>query len=659
MSLIKQLWIGIIVLLLLALGGSFAISITSAKNYLEEQLRVKNMDNATSLALSMSQMEKDPITLELLISAQFDTGHYEYITLVDPQKKILVERRYEATDNGQATDNEKATSNEKTAINEKTTNNKIISNVPNWFTQLVNFSAEPGIAQIQDGWQQYGTLTVKSHSRYAWQALWNSTSQLLTWFVVAALLGGIVGTFVLKFISSPLNTVIKQAEAIGQRRFVTSDEPKTTEFQRLVRAMNTLSHSVKIMLEKETKQLDKLRRESQLDSLTELPNRNHFLNLLESKLNRDDSDSSGVIAIVRFLNLTDINNHLGRAAADHALLQIAGVLHQFIERYPNSHAGRLNGSDFILAISGNPSAETIGTELSEQLSAQLNQEELRSIQLPIAASTYSCGEKRNELLHKLDGALAQAELKGNRALITFNNTHQPLAHRNLSDWREAITHALEHKKIQLAQFPVSSPAGELIHFESPVRLLLDDDWQPAGYFMPWAARLGIMPFIDLEVIKTALANSTQTAAIAINISADSLCSATFREHAISLLNHSPDKTKHVWLEFPESCALRHMAELRSFTNSLRALGCHVGLEHAGLEFTKIRELQDIGLHYLKIDGAIIRNIDTNIGNQQFLSGLCKIGHSLGIMMIAEGVNSKAEKEKLEQLNIDGFTGPGV
>lgn len=636
MSLIKQLWIGIIVLLLLALGGSFAISITSAKNYLEEQLRVKNMDNATSLALSMSQMEKDPVTLELLISAQFDTGHYEFITLTDPQKKILVSRNYEDNPNNTQT-----------------------SNVPAWFTRLVNFNAAPGIAQIQNGWQQYGTLTVKSHSRYAWQALWNSTSQLLTWFVIAAILSGLVGTFILKFISSPLNTVIKQAEAIGQRRFVTSDEPKTTEFQRLVRAMNTLSQSVKTMLEKETKQLEKLRRESQLDALTELPNRNHFLNLLESKLNRDDSDSAGVIAIVRFLNLTEMNNHLGRSAADHALLQIAGVMHQFISRYPSSHAGRLNGSDFMLVISSNPSAEAIGAELSEQLNAQLNTDELRTIQLPIAVCAYNRSEKRNEILHKLDGALAQAELKGNRALITLNSTHQPLAHRNLSDWRETITHALEQKKLQLAQFPVSSPAGEPIHFEAPVRLLLDDDWQPAGYFMPWAARLGIMPGIDLEVIKTALINSDKNSAIAINISADSLCSATFREQAISLLNHSLDKAHYLWLEFPESCALRHMAELRSFTNSLRAIGCHVGLEHVGLEFTKIRELQDIGLHYLKIDGAIIRDIDSNTGNQQFLSGLCKIGHSLGMLMIAEGVNSKAEKEKLEQLDIDGFTGPGV
>lgn len=636
MSLIKQLWIGIIVLLLLALGGSFAISIMSAKSYLEEQLRVKNMDNATSLALSMSQMEKDPVTLELLISAQFDTGHYEYITLADPQKNILVARRYEENKNA-----EKSPS------------------VPIWFTHLVNFDAEPGIAQIQDGWQQFGTLTVKSHSRYAWQALWNSTSQLLTWFVVAAILSGLVGTFILKFISSPLDTVIKQAEAIGERRFVTSDEPKTTEFQRLVRAMNTLSHSVKTMLEKETKQLEKLRRESQLDSLTELPNRNHFLNLLESKLNRNDSDSSGVIAIIRFLNLTELNNHLGRSAADHALLQIAGVLHQFISRYPGSYAGRLNGSDFMLVISSNPSAEAIGSELSEQLNAQLSDKDLSSIQLPIAVCTYNSGEKRNELLHKLDGALAQSELKGNRALITLTNNHQPLAHRNLNDWRETITHALQQKKIQLAQFPVRKQSGDILHYEAPVRLLLDDDWQPAGYFMPWAARLGIMPAIDLEVIKAALITLEKGSAIAINISADSLCNATFREQALSLLNHSLPKNSGLWLEFPESCALRHMAELRSFTNSLRAIGCHIGLEHVGLEFTKIRELQDIGLHYLKIDGAIIRDIDNNSGNQNFLSGLCKIGHSLGMLMIAEGVNSPAEKEKLLQLDIDGFTGPGV
>lgn len=636
MSLIKQLWIGILLLLLLALGGSFVISILSAQHYLEEQLRVKNMDNATSLALSITQMEKDPVTLELLISAQFDTGHYEYITLTDPQKKILISRRYEELKNSASP-----------------------LKVPQWFTKIVNFDAEPGIAQIQDGWQQYGTLTVKSHSRYAWQALWQSTSRLLTWFAVAAILSGIVGTIILKFIASPLNVVIKQAEAIGQRRFVTSDEPKTTEFQRLVRAMNALSASVKSMLEKETQQLEKLRRESQLDPLTELPNRNHFLNLLESKLTRDDSDSSGVIAVLRFLNLSEINNHQGRTAADHALLQIAGALHQFVERYPGSHAGRLNGSDFMLVISNNPSAESVGAELIEHLSAQLEANELRDIQLPVAACAFASGELRSELLHKLDGALAQAELKGNRALIVLSNHKLPIVHRNLNEWRDAISNALQLKKLQLAQFPVKSSSGGILHHEAPLRMLIDDDWQPAGYFMPWAARLGMMPAIDLEVIRMALTDQNADKSLAINISADSLCSANFREHALALLNQSLSRASQLWLEFPESCALRHMAELRSFTNSLRTLGCRIGLEHVGLEFTKIRELQDIGLHYLKIDCAIINEIETNVGNQGFLSGLCKIGNSLGMLMIAEGVKSTAEKDKLIQLGIDAVTGPGI
>jgi methyl-accepting chemotaxis protein len=238
MSLIKQLWLGIFVILLLALGGSFVISIMSAKHYLEEQLQLKNFDNATSLALSMTQMEKDPVTLELLIAAQFDSGHYQRITLTDPNHKVLIERRF--NDGGNETE---------------------ANNVPAWFTSSISLTASPGVAQVQDGWQQYGTLTIESHSRFAWQALWQGTVKLLQWFLLAALLSGLAGTFILKYISRPLDVVVQQAEAIGERRFILSTEPRTTEFQRLVRAMNSLSSNVKILLEKETRQLELLQRE--------------------------------------------------------------------------------------------------------------------------------------------------------------------------------------------------------------------------------------------------------------------------------------------------------------------------------------------------------------------------------------------------------------
>lgn len=637
MSLIKQLWIGIIIMLLTAMGGSFIISLLNATHYLQEQLHVKNMDNANSLALSLSQMEKDPVTFELLISAQFDTGHYEFIVLTDPQKKILVSRQYDA---------EKNTSNQ--------------AEVPSWFAQSINLDAAAGIAQVQDGWQQYGTLSIKSQSRYALQALWDSALQLLGWFFAAALICGAVGTLILRFISSPLDIVIKQAEAIGERRFVTSNEPKTTEFQRLVRAMNSLSVSVKVMLEKETKKLDQLRKETQLDALTDLPNRSHFLNLLESLLAREDSSSSGVIALVRILNLAELNNRLGRTATDNALLQIAAVFHQFLEQYPGSYAGRLNGSDFMLVITANPSAEVVGSELAEKLNAQLKLSNLTNVQLPIVACSYVAGEKRNDLLHMLDGGLAQAELKGNNALVTLSNNKRPLPYRNLIEWREVITSALQQDLLELAEFPVKLASGDLLHYEAPARLRLDDQLQPAGYFMPWASRLGMMQTIDLQVINIALQTlKSSRSPIAINISGEALCNAIFREQTLALLGRHLPQANHLWLEFPESSALRHLAELRSFALELRNLGCRVGLEHVGLEFTKISELQDLGLHYLKIDGAIIRDIHTNQGNQTFLEALCKIGNSLGILIIAEGVNSEFEKESVIKLGVDAVTGTCV
>jgi diguanylate cyclase (GGDEF)-like protein len=632
MSLIKQLWLGIIMILLLALGGSFAISILSAKSYLQEQLQLKNIDNANSLALSLSQMEKDPVTLELLLSAQFDTGHYQQIVLTDPTNNILLERVSSA-----GTDN----------------------SVPFWFARLADLQVSPGVALVQDGWQQYATLTLESHTRFAHLTLWNSTLHLLQWFLVAALISGLMGTWILKYISRPLDVVVQQAEAISEKRFITSQEPRTTEFQRLVRAMNALSESVKSMLDKETRQLEILRRESQHDDLTGLFNRAHFLNLLDAQLTREDSENSGTLMITRVLNLADINHQLGRAEVDQALSRIAMTLQEFVAQYPGSYAARLNGSDFALVIADCTTTEDLSDAVSKALRQALAQQ-LPMIALPLAACRYHAGEKRNEIMHKLDGALAQAEFNGDHAVITLAPDNLAVVHRNINEWRDAITTALNEHKLELASFPVKTTTNDILHFEAPVRLQLDDHLQPAGYFVPWASRLGMMPTIDIEVVKTALHQlSFLQTPLAINVSADALCDARFREQVITLLTGEKDKARDLWLEFSESCALRHPAEFRSFSHILRELGCRVGLEHVGPEFTHISELQDIGLSYLKIDSSVIRDIDTNIGNQGFVQGLSKIGHSLGMIMIAEGVKTAGESETLFKLGLDAVTGPGV
>jgi diguanylate cyclase (GGDEF)-like protein len=636
MSLIKQLWLGIITLLLLVLAGNFVISTITAKTYLQEQLRLKNIDNANSLALSISQMpDKDPVTLELLITAQFDAGHYEYIIFQDANKKNIVAKSFEGPN---------ATSN----------------NVPQWFSQRINFDAAPGVAQVQDGWQQAGTLVVKSHSRYAVEALWRSTRNLIDWFIFATILSGLIGSFILKYISRPLDLVVDQAEAIGQRRFITSEEPKTKEFRRLVRAMNTLSNGVKQMLAKEAHQLELLRRESQTDSLTGLANRTHFLNLMESQLIRDDAQTNGIIVMARVMQLTELNSQLGHQQVDQLLGAIAGVFLSTQEKHIDSHAGRLNGSDFILMIPTDTPIGIISTDISQKFNFTLMAAGFDKIALPLALCTFNKNDKHNELLHKLDGALAQAELKGNRAVVAIDNTQPEYLQHNLSEWRNAITHSLNNQQISLARFPVRRTTTELIHEETAVRLQLDGELKPAGYFMPWGVRLGLMADVDLAVIKLALAQlQIQPAALALNVSAAALCNTNFREQVLTLLSTNLAITKYLWLEFPEICVVRHLDELRAFSNRLNTLGCQIGLEHVGLEFTQFSHLQDMGLSYIKIDSAIINDIHLNTNSQSFVQSLCTLGHSLGITMIAEGLKSDAEQQTLIKLGIDAYTGPFI
>ncbi|HEX3139546.1 MAG TPA: LapD/MoxY N-terminal periplasmic domain-containing protein, partial [Rhizobacter sp.] len=76
MSLIRQIWLLLLGTVLLAFVGSVTVAVESARGYLQTQLRLKNADNATSLALALSQQKGDAELMGLLMSAQFDTGFY-------------------------------------------------------------------------------------------------------------------------------------------------------------------------------------------------------------------------------------------------------------------------------------------------------------------------------------------------------------------------------------------------------------------------------------------------------------------------------------------------------------------------------------------------------------------------------------------------------
>jgi predicted signal transduction protein with EAL and GGDEF domain len=638
MSLIKQLWLAIAVLMLAAFGGSFLVSSLSAKGYLQEQLSLKNLDNANSLASVLGQMPKDPVDIELLVSSQFDLGGYEYIRLTDPRGKPIVERVSAAADAG----------------------------APDWFVSLLPIDARPGVAQIQDGWKQFGTLALASHTRFAYRALWESSVRLLQWFLAAALLAGVAGTLLLRVILRPLDDVVTQAEAIGARRFITTPEPGTLEFQAVVRSMNSLAKRVRQMLEEESQRLDQLRREAHHDQTTALLNRGHFIARVQAVLEREDESAQGVVAIARLMDLNDLNRSQGWAVMDTLIKRFADSLRAMEPPDAEWVFGRLNGSDFAVLAPGADDAAALARRVNEAihlLARELNLD--AACRLPTAATTYRYADKLGAVLSRVDAALAAAVAEGG-STVQVAAADQPRAEApekvDLQTWRKRLDTSLAAGHVKLHSYPVVDSSGHFLHGECVARLRLaaDADWLPAGEFMPWLSRLGYTPRLDEMVVDLAIERLRHGADdLCINLSAQAMNDAVLVHRMAGRLSAEPELSRRLWLEVPEHGVFQNLEHFRILCALLKPVGCRLGIEHVGHQVSRIGQLHDLGLDFMKIDASFVRGLDQNQANQVFLRGLAIIGHSIGLTVIGEGAHTEAEFEMLVELGFDGATGPAI
>jgi len=462
MSIYRQLWLAIIGMTIISFTGSFTVSVFTARQYIEQQLYMKNADNASSLALVLSQLpSKDPVTVELVISAQFDTGHYQEIVLTDPKHHVIVEKHYTGDESG----------------------------APLWFEQLFPLQADAGIALVQDGWKQYGSIRVVSHSRFAYQALWTGIKELVYWFILAGIFAGILGTLLLRLLFQPLNRVVEQAQAIQERRFVTVPEPATLELRSVVVAMNTMVERLKNMFSEEASRLDNLHRQANHDQMTNLPNRDYFNTRLHEALQGDEALSDGSLALIRITDLDALNNRFGRARTDQLIKALADVLNDFSGMCENCMAARLGGADFVLLSPGESDAEMFAKNIAKRIiqSAQSEWGELEDI-FHMGTVHYQKNEGASELLASADKALAIAENMGANSYHSLNNALSGNQTMNNEDWRKALIQALSDGRIRLERYPVLASGGQAIHQEGAARLQLQPDgpWLTAGEFMPMA-----------------------------------------------------------------------------------------------------------------------------------------------------------------------------
>jgi len=635
MSLIRQIWLLLVVTLFMAFVGSFAVWMASSRGYLETQLRLKNADNAQSLALSLSQQKGDMALMDLAVSAQFDTGFYKTIRLKDSAGKVMFSH-----DAGDAAGTQHA---------------------PNWFVQLLPILSEPGVAQVTDGWRALGSVEVISHSSFAHDQLWQGSLNTASWLALLGALAGVVATAGVRRIRVPLDATVNQAQALMERRFITVEEPNVPELARLSQAMNMVVTRLKSLFDEQAGQVEVLRQQAHCDALTGLAHRSHFMGQLQTTLASDDGPTSGELWLIRVSDLGGINRALGHRQTDLLLRRLGQSIREVTQGIPGALMGRLNGGDFAVSLSDGlaplPQPEYMGDTLK-----RLFAEEGVHAQAVIGAARWRRGVELGQILAAADSALARAESRQGFAveLTEVSAGAKPLMGQD--QWRDRLSQVLAQKRVQLVQFPLLDPAGHLVHHECPMRLQLESGgpFESAAHWLPMALRCGLIAQLDVLAVATALAEIVQDGAErGVNLSPASLGDSNFVPSLRAQLLASPMAARKLWLEVAEAAAVDHFALVREMCKQLKPLGVRIGLEHAGERLTRIEFLFEAGLDYVKLDASVVQGVAHDPARRAFVSGTTTMLHSLGLAVYAEGVADDEDLQALWPCGLDGVTGPAV
>lgn len=634
MSLIRQIWLLLTGALLLAALASVGVVIESERDTLQTQLRLKNNDNAASLALALSQQRGEPKLMELVMSAQFDTGFYRQIRFVAPDGRASFAR-------------------EKSLLP---------AQAPAWFVALLPIESTPGVAQVSDGWRALGTVEVVSHTAFAHDDLWTGGMRAVVALAVVAVLAMLVARFVVDRIRRPLDQAVRQAQSLVDGEFVTVPEPRVPELQRLTQAMNTMVARLKLIFEAQAQQVETLRREAHSDPVTGLANRKHFMARLSGTLQGEYGAAEAGLVLLRVLDLAGVNRSLGHATTDRMINAVAQALEAYTDRVPGCHVGRLNGSDFALCLP----AGGVGLETAQAVARALG------VALPVFGSGIAVAvgavEMRRDMslsqvMSAADAALARAESRGAFAVEAAEAGAAAAGATTLlgeGAWRQGIADALEQGRVKLVGFPVIDVERRLVHLECPLRMQLDagGPFETAARWLPLALRAKLTAQVDQRAVELALADIARDGeARCVNVSSASLADSAFAARLRALLLESPEHARWLSLEVPEAAAVEQFAQVQELAHQLRPTGARIGLEHAGERLGRIERLFEAGLDYVKLDAAVVQGVAGDSARASFLKSVVAMLHGLSMQAIAEGVSDAADAKALWALGMDAVTGP--
>ncbi len=409
------------------------------------------------------------------------------------------------------------------------------------------------------------------------------------------------------------------------------------------------------------------------DPLTQLPNRRLLIDRLQQAITASArSGREGALLFIDLDNFKTLNDTLGHDKGDLLLQQVAQRLSDSVRE--GDTVARLGGDEFVVMLEGldvspeeaAPQAQAVGEKILVALNEPYLLGNHKHHSTPSIGVTLFGGNQGtvDELLKRADFAMYQSKAAGRNTLRFFDPQMQAVVTAR-AGLEEELRHGLSEDQFLLYYQPQVDGAGRMTGVEALVR------WQhpqrgmvPPGEFIPLAEDSGLILPLGHWVLRTACGQLAAWASrpemahlvVAVNVSARQFKLPNFVEEVMAILDSTGARPPQLKLELTESMLLSDVEDIITKMTELKANGVGFSLDDFGTGYSSLTYLKRLPLDQLKIDQSFVRDVLTDPNDAAIAKAIITLGQSLGLAVIAEGVETEGQRDFLAGHGCNAYQG---
>lgn len=403
------------------------------------------------------------------------------------------------------------------------------------------------------------------------------------------------------------------------------------------------------------------------DPLTGLYNRRYFNEMLEYEIGRSERHQHEFSILMLDLDdFKDVNDTYGHPCGDAVLIGVAESMREAMRK--GDLATRIGGDEFAIILT--ETGKEGGMVVAEKLRSELRDFAFEApdgksfhITTSIGMVTYP-GDAQNisDLMSGVDIGLYRAKKLGKDTVCSIDAAVEKIQEsRIIRDQAETLRSSLREDRIVPYYQPIiDCRTGEVFAYETLARLCEPNgETISAGMFIETIEKYGLGRELDrviinkaLHALKEKIAQGDHTTKLFVNLSAQEIQGRGILGYAEQLCQEIGIAPSHLVFEILERDAIGDMTHMRKFLTELRKKGFSFALDDFGSGYNSFHYLRELHFDFVKLDGAFVRNILNSKIDHALVSNLSRLCQDLGILMVAEFIESKEIMEAIQAMGVE-------